>query len=133
MNGTDTYWRAAILSRFAGREKLSKEELYDSYFRQEGLPKEAVLECLGLIDEEYEFLAGFLRPEDKLKKLFEPVATKNPWRWLVYQVREGDSETELGYQLGKRTRQHGTFDARKDIETVGDFIRAWCGQKPHQE
>lgn len=130
MNGTNNYWRRAFLSRFSDRENIGKERLYERYFMKEGLPKEAVFECLDLIEFEYELQAGILRPEDKLTKLFEPVATKNPWRWLVYQVREGDSQSEINHELAKRMRQQGTLGTWSRIETFDDLIRAWCGQKP---
>ncbi len=130
MNGTESHWRAALLSRFADREDIGKKELYRRYFAEAGLPEAAVLECLDLIELEYNFPPGLLRPEDKLTKLFEPVATKNPWRWLVYQVKEGDSQSEIEYELSKRQRQYGTIGTWSRLETVNDLIRAWCGQKP---
>lgn len=130
MNGTNAHWRDALLSRFAKRQDIGKEVLYARYFEPEGLPKDAVFELFDLIEFEYQIPAGLLRPEDKLTKLFEPVATKNPWRWLVYQVKAGDIENELSYQLARRMRQHGTYGLWPDVETVGELTRAWCGQKP---
>lgn len=79
--------------------------MYKRYFAD--LPKEDVLECLELIEFEYELPAGLLRPADRLEKLFEPVASKNWWRSLVYQIRAGDRENELTLQLSKRMRRHG--------------------------
>jgi hypothetical protein len=99
MNGTDAYWRAEMLRRFADREDIGKEELYKRYFAD--LPKEDVLKCLELIEFEYELPAGLLRPAGRLEKLFEPVASKNWWRSLVYQIRAGDRENELTLQLSK--------------------------------
>jgi hypothetical protein len=130
MNGTDAYRRRVLHSRFADREDIGKEELYRRYFGKEGLPKAAVFECLDLIEEEYEIPAGLLRPEDEITKLTAPVETRNIWRWMVYQVVAGDREGELSRQLGKRMRQHGTFDTWGRIKTLGDLIRAWSGQRP---
>lgn len=94
--------------------------------------KDKVFECLKLIEDEYQVPAGLLRPDDKLEKLFDPVVAKNPWRWLVYRTREGDSETEINYELGKRIRRSGTVQSWSHVEkfgdlTIRDFIRAWCG------
>jgi hypothetical protein len=130
MNGTESYWRATFLGRFAGRPDIGKEELYEHYWKQAGLPKRDVFECLDLIETEYELPGGLLRPEDKLEKLFEPVATKNPWHWLVYHTRAGDRYNEINHELGKRMRRHGTLGVWKHIDTIDDLMRAWCGQKP---
>jgi hypothetical protein len=78
---------------------------------------------------------GVLRPEDKLEKLFKPVTAKSPWQWLVFRTREGDSETEINYELGKRMRQAGTTNSWSNIKTLGDitvldFVRAWSGSTP---
>lgn len=129
MNGTNAYWRATILDRFADRENIGRDELYAHYFIE--LPKAEVFDCLDFIESEYELPAGLLRPEDKLTKLLQVVSTKNPWRWLIYQARAGNSEFNLQDELVERMQQHGTLRAWSHIETVDDFIRAWCGQKPN--
>jgi hypothetical protein len=135
MSKLDADWREDILRRFGGRQNLSKEALYARYFEKLGCPKTEVLECFNLIEFEYQIPAGVLRPEDKLEKLFEPVTTKKPWRWLVYRTHEGDSETEINYELGKRMRRFGTVQAWSHIEKFGDLticelIKAWCGREP---
>lgn len=135
MSKLDDNWRDEILRRFAGRESLSKDEFYNRYFEKLRCSKTDVLECLNLIELEYEIPAGMLRPEDRLEKLVRPVATKNPWRWMVYRTHEGDSATEIYYELGKRLRRFGTVQAWSHIEkfedlTVCDLIKAWCGQEP---
>jgi hypothetical protein len=132
MSGTENYWRTVFLGRFADREDIGKEEVYRRYWEKAGLPKADVFECLNLIESEYELPAGLLRPEDSLSKLYQPVATKNPWRWLVYQTRAGDRQSEIKYELGKQMRKHGTLGTWASIETIDDLIRAWCGRKPGQ-
>jgi hypothetical protein len=104
--------------------------LYNRYFRH--LPKEQVFACLTFIEDEYEIPAGLLRPADSLTKLFAPVATSNPLKWLVYQVREGDSQNELNYELFRRQQRAGTNQAwvRAGIKTINDLIDAWCGRSP---
>ncbi|MFX7540741.1 hypothetical protein ABTJ80_19705, partial [Acinetobacter baumannii] len=49
--------------------------------------------------------------------------------WFT-RFRAGDRENELTLQLSKRMRRHGVQGDWKRIDTVDDFIRAWCGQKP---
>jgi hypothetical protein len=131
----DADWQQEILHRFDARENLTKDELYTRYFQRAGLPKEEVFDCLRLIEFEYKVPAGLLRPEDKLEKLFSPVSAQNPWRWLVYRTREGDSETEINYELGKRMRRAGTVKSWSHIEKFGDLtfrdlMKAWCGKRP---
>lgn len=127
---TDSNWRAAIRSRFEDRESFTKEEFHRRYYLASGIPEECVLECLSFIEVEYEFPVGLLRPADELTRLFAPVETKNPWRWLVYRMKEGDSQSELEYELAKRQRRYGTLGTWIRLETVDDLIRAWCGKTP---
>lgn len=129
MKQRESKWADEILKRFPRREDMGKDGLYEGYFRGE-LHKEDVLDCLNLLEFEFKIQAGFLRPEDKLDDLFKPIGTKNPLRWLVYQTRAGDRQSEVSYQLSKRLRQHGTYDAWTKIETIDDLIRAWCGKNP---
>ena len=135
MSQIDEEWRQQILHRFEGREVLTKDELFTRYFESEGLPKDEVNECFELIEFEYDIPVGVLRPNDKLDKLIQPVTTKQPWRWLVYRTREGDSESELDYELGKRMRRAGNLKSWSHIKRFGDitffdFLKAWCGLKP---
>lgn len=135
MSKLDQNWQHAILERFDRRENLSTEELYNRYFQEAGVSRDEVLECLQLLGSEYRVPAGVLRPEDKLEKLLSPVTANNPWQWLVYRTREGDSETEINYALGKRMRRFDTVQSWSHVEKFGDlmisdFIRAWCGLTP---
>lgn len=119
-------------SRFDNRELLGRDECYHLYFEPLGLTKEKVLECLELIEFEFEVPVGLLRPADKLSLLFAPVPTRNPFKELFYRMREEDSQSELNYQCSKRLREYGTLDLWKDIEieTIERFLRAWCGEHP---
>jgi hypothetical protein len=125
MNSTHTR-----LLRFADRDDIGKEGFYQRYYSARDLGSEAVFELLELIEFEYDLSAGLLRPEDSLSKLVEPIATRNPWRWLVYQTAAGDRQNELSYQLTKRMRNHGTLKSWVRIETVDDLVCAWCGLSP---
>ncbi len=88
------------------------------------------MEVLSFVEVEYKIPAGLLRPNDSLKKLAEPVSTRNPLKWLVYQTRAGDRENELSLQLAKRLARSGTSATWSRVETFDDLIRAWCGEAP---
>jgi hypothetical protein len=130
MNGEYNHWLGAIKARFADRDDVGKEKVYESYFAD--LPKIDVLQCLDLIEEEYSLPAGMLRPNDDLDLLLKPIATRNPWRWLVYQACAGDRQNEINFQLGKRQEKYGTREqwAIAGVKTVADLINAWCGRLP---
>lgn len=125
-----THWQATVLSRLSPRDELGREELLAMF--EPGLPKDEAFEAFDLFEQEYGIPAGMFRPGDPLSALFERVTTCNPLRWMGYQVRAFDGEAELGYQLHKKLRQHGTDTAWKygSVRTFGDFVRAWCGQHP---
>jgi hypothetical protein len=123
-------WQDVLQGRFCHRENLGKSELYKRYWQKQGLPEAAVLECLEFIEEEYEISSGVLRPEDHLQQLFEPVATRNPLKWLEYETGAEDRKSELNYQLAKRMGKHGTLGTWKNIDTIDDLVRAWCGLGP---
>jgi len=135
MSKLDEDWQKAIQNRFAGRENLHIDELYDRYFKLAGLRRDELFECLRLLEQEYKVPVGVLRPEDKLKKFFNPVKSKTPWQWVVYRTREGDSETEINYELGRRLRHYGTLRSWSHFKrygdlTISDLLRAWCGLTP---
>jgi hypothetical protein len=110
------------------RVDLSKDELYRTYWSHLALPREQVLECLELIERECGISAGRLRPGDALQDILTPKATSNPLRWVFAQFRKGDRENELSYQLQARLREHGTEASWPMVQTVDDFIHAWCGK-----
>lgn len=134
MNLADTNWTNELRSRFGDREVLCRDDCYRQYFEALGLPKDEIMECLNLIESEFEIPVGLLRPKDKLSLLFAPIQTKNPWKWLVYRTREEDSQSELNYRLSKKLRKHGTLGQWKmnKIESIEDLLRAWCGRTPIQ-
>jgi len=121
-------WLAAIRQRFSDRDDIGRERVYELYFAKAGLPKEEVFECFDLVESEYGYIAGLLRPEDRLEKLFKPVPTRNPFKWAAYEIMAGDRQFWFGNELFKRRRRHGTIAERTSIpmETIDDFVRAWC-------
>ena len=125
-------WKQQMLARFADREDIGGERLYDVYFKTQGYPKSEVLKCFDLIESEVGIQPGILRPTDKLNLLFQPIETKNPFKWMVYQVRGGDMQAAISSELTQRLRAHNTFDDWTQIDTVEDLVRAWCGLKPNR-
>jgi len=128
--GLDRRWMTAIRGRFADRENIGRERVYELYFANEDLPEQEVFECFDLIETEYGAITGLLRPEDSLEKLFQPVATRNPFRSMTYEIMAGDRQLWLGEDLRKQMRRHGVNQDWPRMETIGDFVRAWCGRKP---
>ncbi len=128
----DRKWLSAIRERFNDREDIGRDRVYEIYFAKEGLPKEEVFECFDLIETEYGDIAGLLRPQDSLEKLFKPVPTKNPFRSIKYELVAGNRQLWFGDDLFKQMRKHGTYEQRQliRVETVGDFVRTWCGWLP---
>ncbi len=128
----DGEWLTAIKNRFADRSDIGRESVFQLYFAPEGLPKEEVDECFDLIESEFGSISGLLRPDDSLEKLFQPVSTKNVFKWAGYRIMGGDRQLWFGDELFERMRKHGTYENRRMIsmETIGDFVRAWCGQLP---
>jgi len=122
-------WKKAIDTRFSGREEMLKADLYRQFWSE--LPEADVLEALGAIEFECEVTIGLIRPDDKMATLFEPPPTKNPFRWMEYQVHGGDTDFELSMQLNKRLKKHGRVNEWRDrVKTLDDFVRAWCGEPP---
>ncbi|SRR2546426_971021 len=121
-------WQAEILKRFADREDIGKSAVYQGYWSE--MPEQAVMELFQLIEVEYKLPAGLLRPNDSLSKLLEPIKTGNPFKWLVYQLRASDRQSELNDELAKRMQEHDSSGSREEIRTIDDLVRAWCGCSP---
>ena len=123
-------WHQRLLQRLTDRIDLGKDRLYDEYFAKQLLPKEQVLNCLSLLESEYQISTGLLRPKDSLEILFNRVPAKNPLLWLVYRTREDDSRSEINYQLGKRIRKYRLDVQSSQIRTLEDLVKVWCGKSP---
>ena len=124
------HWRSEILRRFGDREDIGKREVYQQYWSE--MPEQAIMELFELIAIEYKLPAGLLRADDSLDKLLAPVRTRNPLKWLVYQLRAGDRQSELNRELTNRMKQDGTLGKWEKIDTIDDLVRAWCGRLPRK-
>lgn len=119
-------WRRGVDARFAGREKLEYPEMHRQFWSD--LPELGVFDALNTIEAECDVTAGLLRPADGMSVLFEPPPTKNPLTWASYQVRSGDTGLELARRLEKQLTVTGQSEEWEDrVETIDDFVRAWCG------
>jgi hypothetical protein len=113
---------AAITARFPGRSHLTHEELYACHFSD--CSKDAVMECLAIVEEELLIPVGLLRPDDTWASVLAPVRTFNPLDWLRHRSIESDHAAELGARWGDRRRSDGLPIVRPT--TFGEFVRAWC-------
>lgn len=119
-----------LLSRFEGREDLGKERLYEIYFKDKGLDKDLVLDCFEAIEFDFRIPVGVLRPDDLIAKLTDRVATNNPFWWFWWLGRNEFSGDNLLDDLSHRLTEYGTSESWKQINTVDELIRAWCGKRP---
>lgn len=123
-------WRKAIEAQFPDREVLSIDDLRRRFWAE--LPMQDVCEAFDALDSGLgsDLSLGLLRPSDPLSLLFNPPATENPWRSLVFQGHAADSDLYVAAQLAKRLRKFDTQTEWKDnIKTLDDLIRAWCGAR----
>jgi hypothetical protein len=124
-------WLAGIRERFADREDIGREAVYERFFSSEGLAKAEVFKVFDFIESEYGPIAGLLRPKDNLvEKFFTPVKTNNPFRAMTYEVRAGDGQLAIGDELEKQLKKYGTeeYEDWPRIETIEDLVRVWCDQ-----
>lgn len=127
-----TSWRNRLREqRFGDRDELSQQEMFRRFWADEGLPEEKVREVFDLIELWYGIPAGVLRPGDELAKLFVPLSTRNPFKWLSYQITFGDLHDMLDDKIVEKLKEHHLADEWGDaIYTVDDYVRAWCGRPP---
>lgn len=126
MSNANAVWREEIRRRFADRTDVGEDAVYERFFSEEKLPRQDVHEALELLASEFDVPAGLLRPHDPMTLFSDPIRPRGIWQWMVFQVRSGDSQLAVTNRLAKRLGP----SARKqltNIQTVGDFVRAWCG------
>lgn len=90
------------------RALISKEELFNSYYRDSGIPAETVFECLSHIANSMEIPMGAIRPSDRFESEYSPLP--------------GDGLLELGWFLADRRKEAGV-DEIEELPTVDAFIR----------
>jgi hypothetical protein len=117
-------WTAGVRARFVDREVLDREAAYRECW--DAFPRAAVDELFDLVQVEYGLEPGLLRPADPLRLLLEPVPTKNPLKWLVFQAKTEDRQSELDHRLTRRLQRAGRKVVPGEIVTLDDYLRAWC-------
>jgi hypothetical protein len=86
------------------------------------LPEAAVTELIKEIESFYFLPAGFLRPDDDVRKLIELDKSEKWYKPIKYGIRFGELKTELAEQLKKRMKQSNRFVDLDKIQTVNDLI-----------
>ena len=131
-------WYESRCKRFDGREELSYEDLYESYFSGLNVSKECVKDALNLLEEFYEVPVGKFRPDDKLEKFFdEPPKSKNFIRTFLDSILSSIAESDIEDVLEQRMRDFGTWENWKvvfyrDFESFSleEYVLAYCGRLP---
>lgn len=121
---------AALRRRFPGRELLPQDELYSRYFSIDNVSKADVDEVLSLLAEELALPSGFLRPDDRMEDILEPVHSGGLMQWIEEWTRAADGKAELNDVLRRRLEGHGTAHAWDQLPTIRDVVLAWCGRTP---
>jgi len=62
--------------------------------------------------------------------LFEPLHTKNPFRWVAEWTRAADGKAELNENIRERLEQNGNLQFWSELPTLRDVVSAWCGRLP---
>jgi len=97
-------WAEKLRERFAGREDLGKQKLFEEYFEPEGLERAQVMSCFEEIEMGFHIPVGILRPSDRLTKLTERIPASNPFEWLWWLGRNEFSDQGLLEELGVRMK-----------------------------
>ena len=124
-------WERSVEARLGDRPILTEEQLCERFWPD--LPAEEVREALQEIVTEWRGAIGLLRPEDRLNALFAAPRTRNPLRWMEYQVRSSDGLLEISSRLSRRLKASGlTADWGGKVFTVEDLVQAWCAARRHE-
>jgi hypothetical protein len=121
--------------RYAGREDLGRKGLHATYFAPLGLSEADVMALLEVLELECGISAGLMRPEDPVGMMASPVKSRYLFGRILQtsdDVRAGDIEMVIGEalhaQLGLVTRPWRK-GPRLTLETFGDLVRVWCGDR----
>jgi hypothetical protein len=118
-------YRKGLLQRFADRQILSSHEMQTRYWSQ--LPVEQVADLLQVVEAIYGIPGGVLRPEDPIDRLTKKVPSSRWWRWPIHETIAGDREGWLAEELDDRIRVRGGSKPIKQVKTVDELVRVWCG------
>jgi hypothetical protein len=128
--GVHSDYRNGLLARFSDREAMSKDQLFQRYWKPSGLDRTEVLELLSLIEEAYGIPAGLVRPSDPIDKLTDRVTEKRWWRGPIHDVIAGDRQFWLQEEFGRKLKKYGLSKKVAKVETINELVMLWCGQIP---
>jgi hypothetical protein len=100
--------------RFVGREGIPLNEIYSTYFAASNLRETDVVELWAKVAEILKLDPQMLRPEDRFKVEFAPVAG--------YSSAQDELE-DLEQYFDSRCREMGINPENEKVETLGDFVR----------
>jgi len=120
-------YREGLLARFADRETLNHDDLYQLCCLKHKLNQVEVFELFALIEEAYKIPAGLLRPSDQIVTLTRRVPEKRWWKGPFHDVVAGDREFWLQEELDEKLQQYGLWDRVTQINTFDELVHAWCG------
>ena len=107
------YVRRARVSRLAGREAMSPEEIYRRYFHNAGLRQEVVVHQWQEAAKNLELPDALLRPTDRFDTELRPLSG-----WPLY-------DDQIEHLFAWATRQAKTLGTAIDltsVQTLGDFV-----------
>lgn len=111
--------RKEIYGRFAGRTARSASEFWSDFY-SEHLPGDLVQEALFHLASELDAPLEFLLPSDRFDNQLRPA---RGWSYL-------SGHGLLLHELSAWARARGLSDQIARVETVDDYIRAFCGLAP---
>lgn len=100
--------------RFANREVLSMDAIYERFFGSKGLPKEAVVELWNEVARPLGIDPGRLRPTDRFDMELSPVE-----EW-------DDDIVEVHWAAERRLKKMGLKVDSTEVRTLGDYIEFFC-------
>ena len=130
--GAHSDYRNGLLVRFADREALSKDQLFERYWQGSGLDRKEVFELFNLIEEAYEIPAGLIRPEDHIGKLTDRVSEKRWWRSPFHDVIAGDRQFWLQEEFERKLEKYRLSRKVSKVDTIHELVMIWCGHLPQE-
>jgi hypothetical protein len=113
--------------RFADREDLGRDAVFDRFVAPLGLSRPQVDELFDFVEEEFGVPGGLLRPDDSIGMLLRPLPAGNLWTSWGNEQRAGDRQLALHMELTERWKKLRGRDPHPHVSTIGDLVRAWGG------
>ena len=101
------------ISRFSDREELTTEEIYNKYFSDKGIPKDAMIRLWDELADCIELPKGKLRPMDRFDRELAPE------KGFEYD----DPINGVFYLMKKKSQKYGLKLEYEKLETIADYIQ----------